>query len=127
MKQERYITEKESAKCKCVMNAFMELYEQADIVVLDAGRYGFVVLEYFDGRSEFNTNTVYNNSAELFEDLWESWLNVQLIEYAKGTPILELDYEEIFKRLPIERQKELMGKRKYFADQAGISLEGNDI
>ena len=86
-----------------------------------------MVLEYFDGRSEFNTNTVYNNSAELFEDLWESWLNVQLIEYAKGTPILELDYEEIFKRLPIERQKELMGKRKYFADQAGLSLEGNDV
>ncbi len=124
MKPERYITEKESVKCKSVMNAFSELYEQSDILVVDGGRYGYVVLQYFDGRSEFNTNTVYNNSAELFEDLWESWLDVQLIKFAKDTPMLELDYEEIFKRLPVERQTELMDMRKSFADKAGISLEG---
>ena len=32
----------------------------------------------------------------------------------------EMDYEDILKCLPKERQKELADKRSYFADKAGI-------
>ena len=32
----------------------------------------------------------------------------------------EMDYEDILKRLPKERQKELADKRSYFAEKAGI-------
>ena len=35
------------AKCQKVADAFAELYEMADIVVLDVGRYGFVMLKYY--------------------------------------------------------------------------------
>ena len=56
MEREIYITETEHAKCKSVADAFEELYEESDIVVLDAGRYGFVELQYFRAKSGFNSN-----------------------------------------------------------------------
>ena len=42
-----YITEEERAKCQRVADAFAELYEMENIVVLDAGRYGFVELKHY--------------------------------------------------------------------------------
>ena len=42
-----YITEEERAKCQKVADAFAELYKMENIVVLDAGRYGFVELKYY--------------------------------------------------------------------------------
>ena len=38
--KETYITEDEQLKCQKVANAFAELYEIENILVLDAGRYG---------------------------------------------------------------------------------------
>lgn len=120
MEREIYITETEHAKCKSVADAFAELYEESDIVVLDAGRYGFVELQYFRAKSGFNSNTVFDNSMELFEELWENWMDVQLMKIAEGTPMVEMDYEDIYKCLPEEKQIELMDKRKFFASKAGI-------
>lgn len=47
MERKIYITETERTKCRRVVDAFVELYEESDIVALDAGRYGFVELQYF--------------------------------------------------------------------------------
>ena len=45
MEKKIYITEEERAKCQKVADAFAELYEMADIAVVDAGRYGLVMLK----------------------------------------------------------------------------------
>ena len=45
---------------------------------------------------------------------------MQLFHIAKGTPLEELDYEDIFLRLPKETRQTLMEKRAYFVDKAGI-------
>ena len=47
MDKQIYITEEEREKCQKVVDAFAELYEMADIVVVDVGRYGFVMLKYY--------------------------------------------------------------------------------
>ncbi len=47
MEMKIYITEEERTKCQKVADAFAELYEMADIVVVDVGRYGFVMLKYY--------------------------------------------------------------------------------
>lgn len=116
MKQERYITEEESVRCKRVADAFAELYEESDIVVLDAGRYGFVELQYFRAGTGFN-------SVMVFDDLWESWMDVQLLKIVSGTPMEEKDYEDIFKWLPKDKQEEIMAKQKVFASRAGVDLD----
>lgn len=47
MEKQFYITEEEQEKCRRVIDAFVELYEieDEDILLVDAGRYGFVKLQ----------------------------------------------------------------------------------
>ncbi len=58
MEKQVYITEEEREKCRKVIDAFAELYEieNEDILVVDAGRYGFVKMQLDDivGEEVFN-------------------------------------------------------------------------
>lgn len=49
MGKQVYISDEEKVNCQKVADAFSELYEMEneDLVVLDAGKYGFVKLRYF--------------------------------------------------------------------------------
>lgn len=47
MEKKVYITKEEQEKCRRVAEAFAELYGLENILVMDAGRYGFVKLQYY--------------------------------------------------------------------------------
>lgn len=117
--KQTYITEEEQKKCRKVADAFREL-EDVDVVVVDVGRYGFVKLQYYTPPRGFENDFTFTDSRKLFEDLWEEWLHTQLITLAKEMGIGDIDYDDVFKRLPEEKQKELMGKKQHFAEAAGI-------
>ena len=119
-KKKRYITDEETINCQKVADAFAELYENEDLLVLNAGRYGFVKLQYFKMPFGFDVACIFVNGQSLFDDLWREWLYTQLLDWAKGTPIQDMDYGDIFKCLPEEKQKELLGRRSYFAEKTGI-------
>lgn len=68
MRQRIYITNQETQKCKKVVQAFNDFLQQADILVLDTGKYGFALLKYFD-RNKFGCIETYINSNELFEEI----------------------------------------------------------
>ena len=121
MEKKIYITEEEQKKCRKVADAFAEL-EDVDIVVVDAGRYGFVKLQYYTPPTGFENDFTFTDSRELFEDLWEEWLHTQIIVLAKEMGIDDIDYDDFFKRLPEEKQKELRGRKQYFAKAAGIEI-----
>lgn len=123
MNQTMYITDQEQEKCRRVADAFAELEnEDLDIIVADAGRYGFVRLLHYDEFTGFDKVVCYTDSAALFNDLWQDWLNAQLFKIAlEDIPLMDLDYEDIFKALPEEKQKELMCKRHYFKQKSGIT------
>ena len=121
MERKIYITEEEQRKCRKVADAFAEL-EDADIVIVDAGRYGFVKLQFYTPPTGFENDYTFTDSRELFEDLWEEWLNLQLYYIAEGTPVLEEGYDCVFKSLPEEKQDELMGRKQAFAEAAGIEI-----
>ena len=89
MEKQIYITEEERAKCQKVADAFAELYERADILVVDAGRYGFVVLKYYMLPHGFEEDATFTDSRALFEELWQEWLDMKLYLMAKGTPLME--------------------------------------
>ncbi len=122
MEKKIYITEEEREKCRKVADAFAEL-EDDDIVVVDVGRYGFVKLQYYTPPTGFENDFTFTSSRELFEDLWEEWLHTQLIMLAKEMDINDIAYDDVFKCLPEERQNELMGRKQYFADMAGIEIQ----
>ena len=122
MEKQVYITEEERAKCQKVADAFAELYEMENIMVLDAGRYGFVELKYYKPPHSFEDAITYTNSVALFEDLWEEWLNTKLYLMAKGTPLMEKGYKGVFESLPEEKQSELIVRKADFAKTAEIYL-----
>ena len=122
MEKQVYITEEERAKCQKVADAFAELYEMENIMVLDAGRYGFVEPKYYKPPHGFEDAMTYTDSVALFEGLWEEWLNTKLYLMAKGTPLLEKGYKGVFESLSEEKQSELIMRKADFAKTAEIYL-----
>lgn len=119
-KAKTYITDEERINCQKVADAFAEISDYEDLMIFNAGKYRFVKIQYFKLPHGFDTVTTYFDSQSLFDDLWEEWLETQLLNFAEGTPMEEMEYEDILKCLPKERQKELADKRSYFAEKAGI-------
>lgn len=113
MKAQIYITDDERIKCQKIADAFAEL-EKDDIMVLDAGRFGFVKLQYYTFLSGFEVVVTFTDSQTMFEDLWEEWFHTQLILLGKAMNVGDIYYDDIFNRLPKKKKKELMKKRSYF-------------
>ena len=121
MEKKSYITVEEQKKCRKVADAFAEL-EDVDIVVVDAGRYGFVKLQYYTPPTGFENDFTFTDSRRLFDDLWEEWLHTQVIRLAGEMKIDDIDYDAVFGKLPEEKQNELMGRKQIFAETAGIEI-----
>ena len=120
MEKKIYITDEEREKCGKVAEAFAELYEMENILVMDAGRYGFVELQYYRPPEGFGDVITFTDSRSMFEELWEEWLNTKLFLLAKDTPMDGMGYSDIFKCLSEEKQKELLDRKKDFLQMAGI-------
>ena len=119
---ETYITEEQREKCRKVADAFTELYELADVMVADAGRFGFVRLQWFNEGEGFDSAVAYSDSLELFEELWRIWYEHEVLTPVLGTPLAELDYDEIFKTLSKDRQEEISKKKEYFLALCGEGI-----
>ncbi len=111
---EIYITQEEHGRCQKVAGAFAELYELTDVMVADAGRFGFVRLQWFSEGEGFDSAMAFSDSMELFEELWRIWYEHEVLTPVLGTPLAELDYDEIFRSLSKDRQEEILEKKKYF-------------
>ena len=120
MKKKIYISEDERKKCQKVSEAFTELYEIENILVMDAGRYGYVKLQYYRPPNGFEDVITFTDSQSMFENLWQEWFDTQLYLLAKDTPMSGMSYEDIFKSLPKEKQKELTDRKADFAKLAEI-------
>lgn len=115
------ITEEERLVCRRVVDAFAEMYS-LDLMVLDAGQYGFVKLQYYQHPFSFDDTCIFTSGRDLFDDLWGEWYSMRLLELTEGTPLADLDYQDMFRCLPEKQQNEILGKREYFLGLAGISL-----
>ncbi len=115
------ITEEERAVCRRVADAFAEMYS-LDLMVLDAGQYGFVKLQYYKHPFGFDETDIFTSGRDLFDNLWGEWYSLRLLELTKDTPLADLDYPDMFRCLPEEQQKEILGRREYFLSLSGISL-----
>lgn len=108
------ITDEEREKCRKVADAFQELYElYGDMYVVDVGPFGYAHLRWY-GDGEFQANSVYTDSEELFSDLWEYWLEYHLLEPVKGTSLAELSYEELYELLSEEQKGNYAKKKREF-------------
>lgn len=120
MRKQAFITEEESRKCRKVAEVFTELYENDDTAVIDAGKYGFVKLQYYNINNGFDCVTTYTDSSELFNSLWEDWLYINLLEQIETPEMENMGYNEIIRRLPQEKQEELLERKEYFLKKCSI-------
>ena len=90
--------------------------------VLRASRRASGLVQYYNLPHGFEDAITFTDSVELFEDLWEEWLNTKLYLLAKGTPLLEKGYKGVFEGLPEEKQSELIMRKATFAKAAEIYL-----
>ncbi len=98
MEKKVYITKEEQEKCRRVAEAFAELYGLENILVMDAGRYGFVKLQYYKEPQGFDDVITFTDSQSMFENLWQEWLDTKLYLMAKGTPLMEKGYGGVLKK-----------------------------
>lgn len=120
MRKQAFITEEESRKCRKVAEVFTEVYENDGTAVLDAGRYGFVKLQYYNIHNGFDCVTTYTDSRELFNSLWEDWLYINLLKQIETPEMENMGYNEIIRRLPQEKQAELLERKEYFLQKCNI-------
>ena len=114
MKIDTFITESERFKCRKVADAFAELYVKVgDMVVADGGNAGYILLKYYNGRG-FESVDIFTESTDLFEELWTEWLEHHLLTPVLGTPLSELDYEELYNMLPNEKQESFEREKQEF-------------
>ncbi len=112
------ITEDERAKCRNVVEAFAEYFdEMGDCVVADAGKYGFVWLRWFNG-IDFDAEELYTSSLELFDALYEAWQEHHLLTPVLKTPASELEYETLYDMLSEEQKEAFRQKKEYFRKKA---------
>lgn len=116
---ETYITEEQREKCRKVAEAFTELYELTDVMAVDAGRFGFVLLQWFNEGEDFDSTMVFSDSAELFDELWQIWYEHEVLTSVLGTPLVKLSYDEIFRSFSKDRQEEILRKKEYFLALCG--------
>ena len=122
MDKRAYISEDERQRCQRVADAFAELYELEHIVVMDVGRYGFVKLQYYTPERGFEDAITFTDSKSLFEDLWQEWLDTKLYLLGLDEKMDDPDYEEVYQKLPKEKQQELISRKADFAKMVGMDL-----
>lgn len=121
MSNEKYISDIEHEKCRKVADAFKDL-EEENIMVIDAGRFGFLRLLYYSFPDGFDDVITYTESHKLFEDLWNDWLAEQLAKVRRKNPsLMLLEDQDALNSLPKELQEEIHNKKIYFAEQAGMN------
>ena len=100
-------------------------------MVLDAGQYGFVKLQYYKHPFGFDETGICPfllcDAHGVFfclcavHDFQMGDCILQKVQF-QVTPLADLDYQDMFRCLPEEQQKEILGKRKYFLGLSRISL-----
>lgn len=122
MKGKKYITDSEHRKCQKIASVF-SILEEDDIVLLDVGRYGFAALFYYTPQRGFDTVKSFTDSKEMFDYLWDAWLESQLFRYAEAMNMGDLNCEQIFEKLPVQKQTELLSQQEVFLKMSEIPSE----
>ena len=57
---------------------------------------------------------------ELFDDLWQMWLDYKILDSVAGTEREDIDYKKLYEELSAETQKEYEEKRQQFLRLSGL-------
>lgn len=79
-------------------------------------------LQYYIPERGFENVITFTDSKSMFEDLWQEWLDTRLYLIGLEEEMDDPDYEEVYQKLPKEKQQELISRKADFARMAGMHL-----
>ena len=118
LKEVRYQDVYHKALCYCLGISDDTRRNINSILVLDAGRYGFVKLQYYRLPQGVEDVITFTDSRSMFENLWQEWFDTKLFLLAKDTPMEGMGYSEIFQCLSEQEKRALTDRKAYFAKAA---------
>lgn len=118
MKRQIYITNQEKEKCRKVVAVFNKFLQQLDILVLDTGKYGFVMLEYYERIANFDCAIIFKSSQKMFDMLLDEWYLCLITDLMKKQNVNDIDIDDFYNRLPAEEKTELENRKNQFVKEA---------
>ena len=115
--KEKYITDDEREKCRKVADAFAELYEIENILVVDAGRYGFVKLQYYRPPQGFeDAITFTGKEPEEALDIIAKMCSIAIVKVGARGSLIRKGTEMVqVQAAPVEKVVDTTGAGDYFA------------
>lgn len=102
---------------------FRKDLEKNDIILLDTGRYGFVMLEYYKPIANFDCAMIFENSQKMFDTLLDEWYQCLITDLMKKQQVKDIDIDEFYDGLPEEEKNQLKSRKSQFVKEAMKKIE----
>ena len=116
--QKSYISAKEREKCRIIADIFKKDLQKNDILIEETRKFGFIMLQYFEPKKNFDCAIVFKNCHEMFDLLLEEWFTCQITELMKKKCITNIDIDDFYNELPKEEKEKLRTRKANFVKQA---------
>lgn len=119
---ESFITNEEREKCAKVAEAFQQIYTEGDVLLFDAGNYGFVKIHDYIPCSGFEGITTFTNSSDMVNNLWNEWLLQKVFNHIQGSALENTCYEDALKKLPENIKSDVLSTKELFSQLTNLPI-----
>lgn len=116
--QKSYITATERENCRIIADIFKKDLEKDDIIIEETRKFGFIMLQYFEPKKDFDSAIVFKNCQEMFDILLEEWFTYQISELMEQKNVTDIDIDDFYNELLKEEKEELRKRKANFVKQA---------
>ncbi|MDE6054244.1 MAG: hypothetical protein K2G55_10875, partial [Lachnospiraceae bacterium] len=112
------ITNIEKDRCEIVAQIFRRDLEKYDIILRDAGRFGFIMLEYYEPKLNFDCAIIFTDSQTLFDTLLIEWYDCLISELMEEKQAENIDIDDFYNNLSGEEKNKLENRKRKFINEA---------
>lgn len=88
-----------------------------DIIICDAGKYGYAMLTYYKPPIGFDGIIVFADSRKMYDTLLQEWFISLVEKQAKTMDMSELDTVNFYEKLSDEQKASLIQQRQQFIEE----------
>lgn len=112
------MTDVEKNRCKIIAQIFKKDLEKNDIFIIEAGAFGFIMLEYYKPRSNFDCAISFMDSQTMFETLLNEWYDCLITDLMKEKQIKNVDIDVFYQKLSETEKNKLLQSKNNFLKKA---------
>lgn len=112
------VSDPEKSRCETVANLFRKDLEKNDIILKEAGKYGFIMLEYFKPKSSFDCAYIFTDCQTMFHALLNEWYDCLITDLMLEKQVTNIDMDDFYDALPEEGKIQLQNRKQQFVKDA---------